>query len=81
MPATGLYGLVDLIGLDVMGLVASNLAENLPEDDKTTVHIDESQINAAIFVESVEITRSLVASVGSCERIKATPSKCGANDA
>jgi len=33
VPATGLFGLVDLVGLDVMGLVASNLAENLPADD------------------------------------------------
>lgn len=33
VPATGLYGLIDLIGLDVLGLVASNLAENLPADD------------------------------------------------
>ncbi len=33
VPATGLFGLVDLIGLDVLGLVASNLAENLPTGD------------------------------------------------
>ena len=33
VPATGLFGLVDLVGLDVMGLVATNLAENLPADD------------------------------------------------
>ena len=32
-PPTGLYGLADLIGLDVMGLVAANLVENLPQDD------------------------------------------------
>ncbi|MDH3694665.1 MAG: 3-hydroxyacyl-CoA dehydrogenase [Gammaproteobacteria bacterium] len=32
-PPTGLYGLADLIGLDVMGLVAANLVENLPKDD------------------------------------------------
>ncbi|MDP6706990.1 MAG: 3-hydroxyacyl-CoA dehydrogenase family protein [Alphaproteobacteria bacterium] len=33
VPPTGLFGLVDLIGLDVMGLVATNLAENLAEGD------------------------------------------------
>jgi 3-hydroxyacyl-CoA dehydrogenase len=33
IPATGLYGLIDLIGLDVMDLVGKNLAANLPEDD------------------------------------------------
>ena len=33
VPPTGLFGLVDLVGLDVMGLVATNLAENLPADD------------------------------------------------
>jgi 3-hydroxyacyl-CoA dehydrogenase len=33
LPPTGLYGLIDLIGLDVMDLVGKNLAVNLPEDD------------------------------------------------
>ncbi|MDX1595153.1 MAG: 3-hydroxyacyl-CoA dehydrogenase NAD-binding domain-containing protein [Gammaproteobacteria bacterium] len=33
LPPTGLYGLVDLIGLDVMDLVGKNLAANLPEGD------------------------------------------------
>jgi 3-hydroxyacyl-CoA dehydrogenase len=33
IPATGLYGLIDLIGLDVMALVGRNLAANLPPDD------------------------------------------------
>ncbi|MEO0036061.1 MAG: hypothetical protein RLZZ501_2084 [Pseudomonadota bacterium] len=33
LPATGLYGLIDLIGLDVMALVGRNLAANLPGDD------------------------------------------------
>jgi len=33
LPATGLYGLIDLIGLDVMDLVGRNLAANLPEGD------------------------------------------------
>lgn len=34
VPATGLYGLVDLIGLDVMDLVAKNMATNLPSGDR-----------------------------------------------
>ncbi len=33
LPPTGMYGLLDLIGLDVMALVADNLAENLTEGD------------------------------------------------
>ena len=33
IPRTGLYGLIDLIGLDVMDLVGKNLANNLPKDD------------------------------------------------
>ncbi len=33
LPPTGLYGLIDLIGLDVMDLVGRNLAVNLPEGD------------------------------------------------
>lgn len=33
LPPTGLYGLIDLIGLDVMYLVGLNLATNLPEGD------------------------------------------------
>jgi 3-hydroxyacyl-CoA dehydrogenase len=33
LPPTGLYGLIDLIGLDVMDLVGKNLALNLPEGD------------------------------------------------
>ncbi len=32
-PATGLYGLCDLIGLDIMESVAKNLEANLPADD------------------------------------------------
>lgn len=34
LPPTGLYGLIDLIGLDVMDLVGKNLAVNLPAGDK-----------------------------------------------
>jgi len=33
LPSTGLYGLIDLIGLDVMDFVGKNLAVNLPADD------------------------------------------------
>lgn len=33
LPPTGLYGLIDLIGLDVMDLVGKNLEVNLPADD------------------------------------------------
>lgn len=33
LPPTGLYGLIDLIGLDVMDLVGRNLAANLPAGD------------------------------------------------
>lgn len=33
LPPTGLYGLIDLIGLDVMDLVGKNLAVNLPAED------------------------------------------------
>lgn len=33
LPPTGVYGLIDLIGLDVMDLVGKNLADNLAADD------------------------------------------------
>lgn len=33
LPPTGLYGLIDLIGLDVMDFVAKNLDTNLPAND------------------------------------------------
>ncbi len=33
LPPTGLFGLIDLIGLDVMDLVGKNLAVNLPDGD------------------------------------------------
>jgi 3-hydroxyacyl-CoA dehydrogenase len=33
LPPTGLYGLIDLIGRDVMDLVGKNLAVNLPDGD------------------------------------------------
>ncbi len=38
LPPTGLYGLIDLIGLDVMDLVARNLAANLPAGDACHAH-------------------------------------------
>jgi len=34
LPPTGLYGLIDLIGLDVMDFVGKNLAINLPKGDE-----------------------------------------------
>ena len=33
LPPTGLYGLIDLIGLDVMHSVGQNLEANLPKND------------------------------------------------
>ena len=33
LPPTGLYGLIDLIGLDIMDFVGKNLKVNLPKDD------------------------------------------------
>ncbi len=33
LPSTGFYGLIDLIGLDVMDFVGKNLAVNLPQGD------------------------------------------------
>lgn len=33
LPSTGLYGLIDLIGLDIMDFVARNLDRNLPAED------------------------------------------------
>ncbi len=40
LPPTGLYGLVDLIGLDVMHSVGKNLAINLPKDDKGLKYVN-----------------------------------------
>jgi 3-hydroxyacyl-CoA dehydrogenase len=39
VPSTGLYGLVDLVGLDVLGLVATNLKANLPAGDPGRAYI------------------------------------------
>ena len=43
LPPTGLYGLIDLIGLDVMDLVGKNLEANLPAGDagRTFTHFPE----------------------------------------
>jgi 3-hydroxyacyl-CoA dehydrogenase len=38
VPPTGLFGLLDLIGLDVMALVAENLRQNLPDNDVGRAH-------------------------------------------
>jgi 3-hydroxyacyl-CoA dehydrogenase len=38
VPPTGLFGLLGLIGLDVMRLVAANLRGNLPADDVGLAH-------------------------------------------
>ena len=40
LPTTGLYGLVDLIGLDVMNLVGKNLKANLPAGDAGLNYVD-----------------------------------------
>ncbi len=40
LPPTGLYGLVDLIGLDIMDHVAKNLRANLPADDDCVRFLD-----------------------------------------
>ena len=40
LPPTGLYGLVDLIGLDIMDHVATNLRANLPDDDDCVRYLD-----------------------------------------
>ncbi len=50
LPPTGLYGLIDLIGLDVMDFVGRNLAVNLPDGDPghafTSFPPEESQMLA-----------------------------------
>lgn len=40
LPPTGLYGLVDLIGLDIMDHVATNLRANLPANDDCVRYLD-----------------------------------------
>ena len=47
LPPTGLYGLIDLIGLDVMYSVGKNLEINLPENDfgKSYVNLPEAELS------------------------------------
>ena len=40
IPSTGLYGLIDLVGLDVMSLVAANLDNNLPAADAGRAYLN-----------------------------------------
>lgn len=40
LPPTGLYGLVDLVGLDIMDHVGKNLRANLPEGDVGFTYLD-----------------------------------------
>ncbi len=49
IPKTGLYGLIDLIGLDVMDLVGKNLAANLPEGDTGHSFVDLPQVEKAML--------------------------------
>lgn len=51
IPRTGLYGLIDLIGLDVMDLVGKNLSTNLPKGDA-----------GHAFVQLPEAERAMLAS-------------------
>lgn len=49
IPPTGLYGLIDLIGLDVMDLVGKNLALNLPEDDLGRAYTEFPEVEQAML--------------------------------
>ncbi len=48
LPPTGLYGLIDLIGLDVMELVGKNLAVNLPADDVGRAYTEFPEVEQAM---------------------------------
>lgn len=48
LPPTGLYGLIDLIGLDVMELVGKNLAVNLPADDVGRAYTELPEVEQAM---------------------------------
>jgi len=50
LPQTGLYGLIDLIGLDIMDLVGKNLAANLPTGDIGLNCIDFPQIEKKMLL-------------------------------
>ncbi len=49
IPSTGLYGLIDLVGLDVMKLVAANLNENLPDNDAGRDYLEFPLEEQAMF--------------------------------
>jgi len=49
LPPTGLYGLIDLIGLDIMDSVAKNLEANLPSDDPGRAYLKMPAPEAAMF--------------------------------
>ena len=49
LPPTGLYGLIDLIGLDIMDSVAKNLEANLPSDDAGRAYLKMPAPEAAMF--------------------------------
>ena len=49
LPPTGLYGLIDLIGLDIMDSVAKNLDNNLPSDDAGRAYLQMPAPEAAMF--------------------------------
>lgn len=48
LPPTGLYGLIDLIGLDVMELVGKNLAVNLPDGDMGHAYTEFPEVEQAM---------------------------------
>jgi 3-hydroxyacyl-CoA dehydrogenase len=49
LPSTGLYGLIDLIGLDVMDFVGKNLAANLPPGDIGLAYAEFPPVEAAML--------------------------------
>ena len=49
LPPTGLYGLIDLIGLDIMDSVAKNLDTNLPYNDAGRSYLQMPAPEAAMF--------------------------------
>jgi 3-hydroxyacyl-CoA dehydrogenase len=49
LPPTGLYGLIDLIGLDVMHSVGKNLELNLPKNDNGLPFVKLPQAETAMF--------------------------------
>ena len=51
LPPTGLYGLVDLIGLDIMDLVAKNLRGNLPAGDDGIRYLDLPKAEQAMLAD------------------------------